>query len=476
MSDSKRPPYAEFKAEYLGETHTPPRVRPDFAEPNALFADSNNIARRDESMREKRRNTLFDDDDANREDYTKNPKRRSRVLGGSRRARNSRRENYYAGEVPHTKNESDENYESDDYYDEYYNAFDYGRERKSRWWIAPCIVLAVIVVIGILGLSLYGSYQGALKPIDPKNTKEMEFKVESGATTDDIAEALEEKGLTRKALYFKIRSKLMGYDGNYREGIYALTKAMSMDNIMQELITGTKNTSLVKFTVREGLTTKQTIDELVKKGLGTKKEFMNEIMNGKFDYKFLADAPKNENRLEGFLYPNTYEVYKEATPHDVLDVMLAQFDKEFTEEYYERAKEVNVTVYEAVTVASMIEKEASLDEEKPMVARVIYNRLNINMRLQIDATIQYALPEPKQFLLYSDLEIDSPYNTYKHDGLPPTPICSPQISYIKAALYPAANDYLFYVLKPALDGSHNFAATDDEFEKYKKEYARAAGI
>jgi UPF0755 protein len=478
MSDNRRPPYAEFKAKYLGEPYERSRVRSDYARSKAQLEDSYNASDRNEAMREEPRQTLFDEDDDYREDYDEKPSLRSRFLGGLRRAKNDQEDNYYEDEGQYAEDGTDE---YNDYYDDYYGGDDgyddrYGRERKGRWWIAPLIVLAVIIVFGIVAFSLYSSYQGALEPIDPKSTEEMEFKVASGATTDDIATALEEEGLTRKAFYFKIHSKLVGNDGRYREGIYALTKAMSMDKIMQTLIDGTKNTNVVKFTIPEGLTTKQTVAALVKKGLGTEEEFWNEIKNGKFDYKFLADAPKGENRLEGFLYPQTYEVFKQATPHDVIEVMLDQFDKEFTEEDYAKAKEVNLTVYEAVIVGSMIERETAVEDEKPLVARVIYNRLKINMRLQIDATIQYALPEVKKFLTYDDLKIDSPYNTYTHDGLPPTPICSPQISSIKAALYPADNDYLYYVMKPEMNGSHNFAATESEFNKYKKEYADANGL
>jgi UPF0755 protein len=121
----------------------------------------------------------------------------------------------------------------------------------------------------------------------------------------------------------------------------------------------------------------------------------------------------------------------------------------------------------------MIERETGVLKERPMVARVIYNRLKKGMRLQIDATVQYALPKVKKNLTYDDLKVESPYNTYLHDGLPPGPICSPSISSIQGALWPDTNDYLYYVLKPALDGTHNFAETDSEFEKFAQAYHEA---
>jgi UPF0755 protein len=366
----------------------------------------------------------------------------------------------------------------DDYGEYYDDGYDdgYYEERKSRWWIAPLVVLGILMIIAAACFALYSSYQKALEPVDPSDTQQVEFVVEKGATTDDIANNLEAAGLTRKALYFKVHSKLVGNDGNYRQGAYLLSRSMSMDKIMETIIDGSASVNVVKFTIPEGLTTTQTVKILVDAGLGTQEDFTNEIQNGTFDYAFLEGAPKGENRLEGFLYPNTYEVYKTATAHDVIDTMLKQFDKIFTPEFYEQAKTDNCTVYEIVTIASMIERETRVADERAVVARVIYNRLKKNMRLQIDATVQYALPEVKKFLSYEDLKVDSPYNTYLHDGLPPGPICSPRVESISAALWPDKNDYLFYVLKPEMDGSHNFAETESEFFRYKEAYSKANGL
>ena len=133
-------------------------------------------------------------------------------------------------------------------------------------------------------------------------------------------------------------------------------------------------------------------------------------------------------------------------------------------------------INEVMTIASLIERETMVDSEKAKVASVIYNRLEIGMKLQIDATVQYAMGESKQFLTYKDLEIESPYNTYQIDGLPPGPICSPGEASIKAALYPEDTDYIYYVLSAAKDGTHKFAKTGAEFQKYKQEYKNAYGI
>ncbi|MDR2610968.1 MAG: endolytic transglycosylase MltG [Clostridiales Family XIII bacterium] len=411
--------------------------------------------------------------------YGRAPETESSAPERSWRRKTQKKQDDYYDEAAYDAYEGDydDDYYYDDYYDDEYDG-EYGddryREKRGRWWIAPMVVLIVLFIIGIVGYVMYGSYKTSLTPVDPKSVELVEFTIEKGATTDDIANALEDKGLTRNAMFFKIHSKFAGNDGRYREGIYELSKSMSMDSMMQLLIGGTQNTNIIKFTIPEGLTTKQTIKILAETGLATEEELMNEVKNGVFDYKFLEDTPAgSENRLEGFLYPKTYEVYKQATAHDAIDVMLKQFDKEFTQEFSDQAKKDNCTVYEIVTIASMIERETSVEAEKSVIARVIYNRLKKDMKLQIDATVQYALPEVKKNLTYDDLKVESPYNTYLHKGLPPGPICSPSISSIKGALWPDTNEYLYYVLKPALDGTHNFAKTDSEFEKYKKEYKDA---
>jgi UPF0755 protein len=153
--------------------------------------------------------------------------------------------------------------------------------------------------------------------------------------------------------------------------------------------------------------------------------------------------------------------------------MLAQFDKLFTEEYYGKAEALGLSINEVVTIASLRERETRVPEERALVASVIMNRLNVGMPLQIDATVQFALGENKERLSYADLEVDSPYNTYKIEGLPPGPICSPRIESIEAALNPADTNYIYYVLKPELDGRHNFTNSYDEFLRFKDAYTKA---
>ncbi|WP_130863694.1 endolytic transglycosylase MltG [Bacilliculturomica massiliensis] len=345
-----------------------------------------------------------------------------------------------------------------------------GRRHRKKKKILPIIVgIAAVFVIAFAGFTVW--MNSAAKPVDEGNTEQVSVTIPSGTGTGGIAQILEEKGLISSAAVFKFQSRSKGYDGKYKAGEYSLTASMSMTEIMDALVSGNVNT--MRFTIPEGYTVKQTRDKLAAEGLVNGDLFDQEVASGQFDYRFLDGAPSGENRLEGYLYPETYDVFTTANEHDIINRMLAQFDKIFTDEFYSRARERNLSVNEVLTIASMIERETRVDSERAKVASVIYNRLEQGRKLQIDATVQYALGEQKERLLYKDLEIDSPYNTYKIEGLPPGPICSPGVASIKAALYPEDTDYLFYVLKPELNGEHNFAETEKQFQNYKNQYINA---
>ncbi|MFV0517577.1 MAG: endolytic transglycosylase MltG [Aminipila sp.] len=335
--------------------------------------------------------------------------------------------------------------------------------RKTTMIICGIIAAVALTIIG--GMYYVSSLAN---PLDENNTQTVAINIPSGSGTGAIGEILESNNIIASANKFKLLSKLEGNDGKYKAGEYTLSSSMNSKQIMQIIISGDSNTG--RFTIQEGLTVKQTADKLAEKNLINVDEFMKEAQYGSFDYKFMSLLPNNENRLEGFLYPETYEVYTTATEHDVINKMLSHFDKVVTDDYYKRAKQMGYDMYRIITIASLIERETLVSDEKAQVASVIYNRLAINMPLQIDATVQYALPSHKDRLDYNDLQIDSPYNTYQNTGLPPGPICSPSIDSIKAALYPADTNYYYYVLSPAKNGSHNFSNTYEEFLKNKKAY------
>jgi UPF0755 protein len=248
---------------------------------------------------------------------------------------------------------------------------------------------------------------------------------------------------------------------------------MNLDAMAEALMTGGNRAATKRFTIPEGYNITQIARTLEEAGICWKEDFYNEVEFGNFAYSFLADCPPGKERLEGFLYPETYEVYEDATAHDVVGKMLAQFDSLFKPEFYTQAESRGLSVRDVVTMGSIIERESLAAEERPLMAGVFYNRLAQGMKLESCATIQYILGEPKQFLTNADTQIESPYNTYLHEGLPPGPICNPRMASIEAALYPDDNEYIFFVLSPDLDGTHRFSADYNEFLRNKDAYYAA---
>lgn len=345
-----------------------------------------------------------------------------------------------------------------------------GYRKKTNRAIPTIIILLVVVLIAGGGFALYLIQSG--KPVSPNSTASVNINITAGTGTKGIAKLLAEKGLIRSEGAFELQSGFKGYKGKYKAGDYLLSPGMSMDKIMDTIASGHVNT--VRFTIPEGYDIRRITDKLSSEGLIHSDAFAKELQNGTFDYPFLKDALPGANRLEGFLYPETYDVFVNASEHDIISRMLSQFNKEFKKEDYDKAKEMGLTVNQLITVASLVEREAKVDSERPLIASVIYNRLNKKMKLQIDATVQYALGDQKARLYNKDLKIDSPYNTYKIQGLPPGPICSPGIKSIEAALNPAQTDYLYYVASPKLDGTHRFTNSGQEQQKFAKEYHQAA--
>jgi len=350
----------------------------------------------------------------------------------------------------------------------------HAKSKKARPLIIVLVVLFVfLVAAGATVLYFLNQYENSKNPVDPTDDTIINVTIPSGANTTTIADILKEKDLIKSTRYFKLYSKQSGRDGLYKSGDYELTRAMSLDEIMDELISGGRTVETVTFTVPEGYMTKQIRKRIVKEGLSSKEEFNEALKSGSFDYRFLEDIKVGKKQLDGFLYPDTYEVYADADAYEIITKMLNRFDELFEPIYYDRAEELGFSIREIVTLASLIERESKTEEERPIMARVFYNRMENGIKLESCASIQYLLDEPKEHLTYADLEIDSPYNTYLHEGLPPTPICSPRMASIEAALYPDENDYLYFVVSEKLDGSHNFSSDYNQFLADKAAYQEA---
>ena len=328
----------------------------------------------------------------------------------------------------------------------------------------------VVIILLLLALLALGGYLYLMKSINGpfKNvsidSSLVKVTVEDGATTADIAEALYENGVISDIWKYRVFSKLNQYDGKYIAGTYNVSPGMTSEEIAEKLTSG--ETATVSFTIPEGYTVYKIADKLSEEGLVSKDVFMDIVENGDFsEFDFLEGTVTGAHRLEGFLFPETYTIHDDASEEDIIRAMLSQFQVVW-DKYKDRANELQMTPNEVITIASLIEREAVLDEDRKNVASVIYNRLNIGMQLQIDATINFALDligQDHEYLTYDDLEIDSPYNTYQIEGLPPGPIACPGERCIEAALYPPDTEYVYYVKTTDQGVGMSFSTNYEDF-------------
>jgi UPF0755 protein len=290
--------------------------------------------------------------------------------------------------------------------------------------------------------------------------------VVEGDTLSDVADKLQEAGVVQSATGFKLEARLEGAGTQIKPGEYEFGPDEGSGEILSKLTAG-EPVPTFTVTVPEGLTLRQTAQRVASRSDIPADEFVAAARETGYGYAFLEDA-EIEN-TEGFLFPKKYEFEEGVAASQVVSRMLEQYFIETQNlDFAAARRELGLSEHELVTVASLIEREAANAEERPQVASVIYNRLAEGMPLQIDATIQYARGEPKEKLSLEDLEIDSPYNTYKSAGLPPGPICSPNLESLRAALEPAETDYLYYVLKRNGE-EHYFTDDYDEFLAAKEE-------
>lgn len=329
------------------------------------------------------------------------------------------------------------------------------------------IIIVILLLVALLGMGGYffltKDMNGPFKSI-PSDAEVSMVEIPEGSSTVDIGTILERNGIIKDAKTFKIFSKIKGYDGKYLAGKYYLSPGMTTEEIVNIIISGVVRE--VSFTIPEGFTLDQIADTLSEAGLVDRERFLNITENGDFsEYDFLEGTVSGRHRLEGFLFPETYSVPEDADEETIIRTMLNQFGT-IWERYRDRANELNMSANEVITVASLIEREAVLDQDRKLVSSVIYNRLEAGMPLQIDATINFALAligEDHEYLTYEDLEIDSPYNTYKIPELPPGPIACPGERCIEAALYPPETEYLFYVKTTDQGVGMSFSTNYEDF-------------
>jgi UPF0755 protein len=353
-----------------------------------------------------------------------------------------------------------------------------------------------------LGVFLWSRNRVVSVPADPTDAREVTFVIESGESVPQVADELQRVGLISDAGVFRRLVQYHGADGSIEAGVYALRPNMTMDEIMDELQHGRIATTTV--TIPEGWRSEEVAALLEESGIVSAEAFL-EMVRGGADalrttdalstsdtpdtangssatrYDFLADRPEgNPAGLEGFLFPDTYQFPKDSEATRVVDIMLQNWDRRVSVDLREKAATRGMTLYEVVTLASIVEREAAVDEERPTIAGVYLNRLGREMRLEADPTVQYALGRDAATgrwwtpLTTDQVQnTDSPYNTYRVDGLPPGPICNPGLAAIQAVVNPEQTDYLYFVAnKRAGDGSHVFAMTFDEHVANVQQYGQ----
>lgn len=333
------------------------------------------------------------------------------------------------------------------------------------------VIVCTIIVLLIAGIAALIYINGLDKAYDSSKSDTINVTVEMGSTTEDIGTLLQEEGIIESSSDFKFFSKVKGYDGKYQAGTYALAPSMTLSEIAEIIISGKTNN--ITFTIPEGYTIYQMADKLSEEGIVDREKFVSLLTDGNFSYDFLSDAQSGKNHLEGYLFPETYTVEFGADEETIIKTMLNQFDTVFTEEFKARAEELGYSLNEIMVIASIIERETQVDEERGKVSSVIYNRLKEGMPLQMCSTVQYILGEQKEILSNADTQIESPYNTYINQGLPPGPICCPGLASIEAALYPDETDYLYFVVSDKLDGTQKFSSDYNQFLKDKEDYYNA---
>ncbi len=309
------------------------------------------------------------------------------------------------------------------------------RSRRPGCLVAFAILIAVAVAAGVI------EFQELTQPMSPGSRSRVLVDVPEGASARAIGAILAKKHVIRSKEAFLFAIKFAGARKSLKPGVYELSPGMSPADVLDNIENGRVSMDAVIFP--EGWTVEQIADRLAAKGMVDRDSFLDVARHDGRTFTAPHGFVPPDDNVEGYLFPDTYRFGQKSDPRFIIAEMLANFEKRVVVPHPE------VTDWHRkVIVASLVEREASLQVDRAPIAGVIENRLNRGMRLQIDATVQYALPHHKARLMYSDLKIDSPYNTYRHEGLPPTPICSPGLACLEAAIAPASSDYLFYVSGP----------------------------
>ncbi len=357
---------------------------------------------------------------------------------------------------------------------------------SALWGILRPVLVTITVLVLVTGICmtvwnlLYGEFAA---PVDTEDDTGVPFEITSGQSLNRVSANLEEAGLIRNKTVFKYYCDFAGMGQKIQVGTYTLRKDMTMGEIADQLTSGDGNPLVRNITLIPGETVEEFAAKLVKNGTLEKSDrFLELCRTGEQfrDYYYISDvlaggnAGKRKYVLEGYLAPNTYEVYTNASEEEIIRKLLSQTEAVFPEEFQERAEATGMTMDQVLTLASMIEKEAK-EQDFARVSAVFQNRLRAGMKLESDVTVHYITGVRRMALTEEDLNRTNAYNTYLYRGLPPGPICNPSPAAIRAALYPdemlTAEKYLFFCAKEPESGELYFSRTLEEHERAVAVYA-----
>jgi len=325
-------------------------------------------------------------------------------------------------------------------------------------------------------------WQGIFLPKDINSLEEKLFSIEKGESFFRIAQNLEKENLIQNQFYFETHLIFKNQFGKLKAGEYLLSPSMTIPEIAQKIVSG--DVIKEKITIVEGWNKREIVNYLEERGIMRSEDFLENLKHSQWKnrYDFLKeetagnfyDRTKHQQMeewdVEGFLFPDTYFVEKGILPEKIISKMLDNFDKKLKPELREEISRQEKTIFEIVTMASMIEKEVKTPEDKKLVSGILWKRLENGISLQVDATISYITGKKTVKIPLEDFQIDSPYNTYKYKGLPLGPICNPGLDSIRAAIEPEYSDYWYYLSTP--EGKTIFSKTLEEHNLAKSKYLR----
>ena len=336
-------------------------------------------------------------------------------------------------------------------------------------------MIALIYIAVVVGISAILSFCGIRWANDVfalvKDEVVSTVTIPENATVSEVSTILKENGIIKYPAIFRLYINFKNRDADpplaFKAGDYEVRSTLNYDQIVS-MIKDRRARRIITLTIPEGYTVDEIIDLFVSQGMGTREGFVEAINHFDYHYTFMDKlnqiqlSPNRRYRLEGYLFPATYDFYTDSGEVAIIDKLLAAFDARFENDYYARLEEMGMNLDQVITIASIVQMEGKFSSDFYPISGVFYNRLRSDTmkRLQSDATVQYCLKERKEDLSYADLEVDDPYNTYRYDGLPPSAISNPGWEAIQAALYPESHSHYYFISDT--DGSTIFADTEAE--------------